>query len=266
MDAASMMLALFMFFFTLPVLGMIAKFTNAKAGEVVHKVRHTDEDGHVHTKVPSLLSSSLGLGNSVTVTTCAHACTRVTRHTHHTQVVKNVQPNSFRERRAKDWKPLSAGELLVWIGITIRMGTLGRARASHYWCRVDGLHDETIGSTMLKNRYNAITSNLSFAPRGTGSGWAKISWLDGVLRKACRAACGITQHVAVDESMIKCLSKYCPWLQYMPKKPIKRGVYPYTHANTQCKLYPLTHYPNFIHCTTCRYQSVLFGFKHWFPV
>ena len=50
MDAPSMMLALFIFLIV-PVLGMIAKFTNAKAKETVHKVQHTDEDEHVHTKV-----------------------------------------------------------------------------------------------------------------------------------------------------------------------------------------------------------------------
>lgn len=132
-------------------------------------------------------------------------------------------PGSFKERRAKEWSTLSAAELMVWMGITYRMGTLGRARVAHHWCGVSGLHDPTISSAMHKNRYNAITANLSFAPRGTASGWAKISWLDKLLRKACRAATGITQNVAVDESMIKCLSKYCPWLQYMPKKPIKRG-------------------------------------------
>ena len=139
------------------------------------------------------------------------------------QVTKPYTSGSFRERRAKDWKPLSAGELLVWIGITIRMGSLGRARASHHWCREHDLYDADISSSMTKNRYNTITSNLSFAPRGTASGWAKIVWIDTTLREACRAATGITQHVAVDESMIKCLSRYCPWIQYMPKKPIKRG-------------------------------------------
>ena len=104
---------------------------------------------------------------------------------------------------------------------------------------------------MRKNRYNAITSNLSFAPRGAASGWNKISWLDNILRKACRAAVGITQHAAVDESMIKCLSKYCPWIQYMPKKPIKRGMCMNTHTRTT----------NYI-CTNRRYQSFLFGTFH----
>ena len=111
----------------------------------------------------------------------------------------------------------------MWIGITFKMGTLGRARAGHYWMNDDDFGNETIKSAMLKNRYNAITANLSFAPRGAAGGWDKIGWLDAVLMVQCMAAIGITSAFAIDESMIKCLSKYCPWLQYMPKKPIKRG-------------------------------------------
>ena len=112
----------------------------------------------------------------------------------------------------------------MWIGISFKIGCLGRSRVTHYWSKVDGFGDTTIRSTMKLNRYREIASNLTFAPRGTAGGWAKISWLDSVLRSACRAACGITQHVAVDESMIKCLSTFCKWIQYMPKKPIKRGI------------------------------------------
>ena len=51
MSVASMMLALFMFFFTLPVLWSIAKFTNQKAEEVVNKVKCTGENGRVYYKV-----------------------------------------------------------------------------------------------------------------------------------------------------------------------------------------------------------------------
>ena len=111
----------------------------------------------------------------------------------------------------------------MWIGITLKMGTLGHARASHYWSQDEDFGNNIIKASMKENRYVAITANLSFAPRGTASGWPKISWLDEVLRLACRSASGITQHAAVDESMIKMLSKFCPWLQYMPKKPIKWG-------------------------------------------
>lgn len=138
-------------------------------------------------------------------------------------MIKTPEPGSFYEQRSKGWVKLTAPELLVWIGITLKMGTLGRPRASHYWSQDEDFGNNIIKASMKENRYAAITANLSFAPRGTACGWAKISWLDELLRDLCRVACGITAHAAVDESMIKMLSKYCPWLQYMPKKPIKWG-------------------------------------------
>ena len=90
------------------------------------------------------------------------------------QVHNTPVEGSFREQRIKDWKPLGVGELLVWMGITYKMGTLGRARAGHYWMMDDDFGSKTIRAAMHKNRYNSITSMLSFAPRGTPGGWAKI--------------------------------------------------------------------------------------------
>ena len=154
--------------------------------------------------------------------------------------------NSFKEPRIKGWRHLCVGELLVWIGITIKMGVLGRARASHYWSKSDDFGSTTIGCSMKKNRYNQIAANLSFAPRGAAKGWEKIKWLDELLRKKCREACGIARECAVDESMIKCLCKHCPWLSFMPNKPIKWGInlshtlsmhcsnpHPHHHSNVQ---------------------------------
>ena len=103
------------------------------------------------------------------------------------------------------------------------MGTLGRCRAAHFWSEIDGFGDDTIRGSMKKNRWKEIAANLTFATRDASSGWDKIKWLDEMLRKKCREACGITQNCTVDESMIKCRSRACPWVQYMPKKPIKWG-------------------------------------------
>ena len=50
-NALTMMLHLFMFFLTLPVLAVIARFTNSKAYEVVNKVKCTGKNGHVYYKV-----------------------------------------------------------------------------------------------------------------------------------------------------------------------------------------------------------------------
>ena len=134
------------------------------------------------------------------------------------------EPNSFQEKRIKGWRTLCVGELLMWIGITIKMDTLGRARAAHYWSNVEGFGDATIKSHMKKNRYRDIAANLlSFDARGTSGSWEKIDWLDKFLRRKCREACGIASACTVDETMIKCLCKFCPWIQFMPNKPIEWG-------------------------------------------
>ena len=82
-----------------------------------------------------------------------------------------------------------------------------------------------MGVDEVKQVWSKIKAHLTFAPpRGTDNGWSKVTWLDEILRRACRDACGITQHFEVDESMIKCLSEFCKWIMYMPKKPIKCGI------------------------------------------
>ena len=53
-------------------------------------------------------------------------------HIMHDKVRLTPVTGSFGESRCKDWIPLIAGEILVWIGIILYMVTLGRARASHY--------------------------------------------------------------------------------------------------------------------------------------
>ena len=51
LDAGALMLQLFLFFFTLPVLTMIAKFTNVKAEEIVDKVKCVGKNSQVYYKV-----------------------------------------------------------------------------------------------------------------------------------------------------------------------------------------------------------------------
>ena len=89
---------------------------------------------------------------------------------------------------------------------------------------MSGISDPVIRETMNEDRFNQISACLSFARPGTASGWSKFSYVDWWVRQACRSAVGITQHLAVDESMIKCFSRYCNWKQYMPRKPIKTRI------------------------------------------
>lgn len=50
-DPKDLMLSLFLWFFTLGILNVIANCTNAKATEMVYKTRCTSESGHVYYKV-----------------------------------------------------------------------------------------------------------------------------------------------------------------------------------------------------------------------
>ena len=186
--------------------------------------------------------------------TCIDTLIVLTHMSSTLQVTNTRVPGSFKARRAKDWTTLSTGELLVWIGITMKMGTLGSARVSHCWSSHDDFGNAAIKSCMSMTRYVAITANLSFAPRGTRPGWDKLAWLDKIIRAACRAATGITQHVTVDESMIKCLSKFCSWIQYMPKNPSSE-VHSIIYPMHVYQIYIYTH----IHSMHNRDQSILFS-------
>ena len=176
-----------MFFFTDELLSEIVKNTNAKANEIVSKLVKTNAKGHTwQVEDPS---------------------------------------GTIRERRCKGWEhDLTIGELLVWIGIVFKMGAIGHKSVNHYWSKRDGFGVQSIKSAMTFKRFSHISSMLSFAPLGTTSGWAKIASVDAYLQLRCRLAMNISQHMTIDESMLKCLSKYCPWIVYMPRKPIKMGI------------------------------------------
>jgi len=70
----------------------------------------------------------------------------------HLQVFDKPVAVSFKAPRIKGWSPLTRGELLTWMGITFKIGCLGRSRVSHYWSEVPGFQDDTIRSAMTLNR------------------------------------------------------------------------------------------------------------------
>lgn len=78
----------------------------------------------------------------------------------------------------------------------------------------------------------AVLANLSFmAPGDERAGepgaddkLRKIRELDKYLQGRTALAWVLDQFLAIDESMIRCNSRWCGFLQYMPRKPIKRGI------------------------------------------
>ena len=188
-DATSLLTQIFLFFFTLPLLLRICLCTNAHANQPVVKEKTRLANGKTKTKyrLPNPGERATG-------------------------------------PRCRGWQTLWPGELLVFIGIIFKMGVLWRPRTKHYWSKRVGFSDPIIKSAMTSGRFQQIYANLSFAMPGTSSGYNKIRMVDEFLRERCMLAMWITQHFAVDESMIKNLSRYCSWRQYMARKPIKWGI------------------------------------------
>lgn len=52
----------------------------------------------------------------------------------------------------------------------------------------------------------------------------KIRELDDALQENCGSAWVLSKYLAIDESMMRCASRYCPILQYLPRKPVKWGI------------------------------------------
>jgi hypothetical protein len=160
-----------------------------------------------------------------------------------------VQRGGQMRPRQSDFKPLSAGELYVWIGIVITMGFYGLKRIRHYWNTStfpgdDGCVVPDIVNNMTRNRFLQIYANLSFYnPIGglhfcfgnpvrcecnadrpeDGDPFWKIRWVWEYLRAKCQEAMNPCQHFAIDESMARLVSRYCPHKQMQPMKPIKFG-------------------------------------------
>ena len=195
--ARQLMFTLFLFFFPITLLSKIAFWTTLKATEYVVK------------------TSTVIAGKTKK---------RVHRLDYRSSSCKDWMKTKPRLSKWKRKHKLTAGELLVWIGIRIRMGVLNKKRVCHYWSKMPGVGDPIIANAMKQDRFNCITSALSFARPNASSGWSKFEYVDRTVRAACRIAVGLTQHFAIDESMIRCFSRYCRWKQFMPRKPIKTGI------------------------------------------
>ena len=212
-----LMVELFLFFFTEELLLKIVGYTNAKAKELVKKVTKTNATGFTW---------------------------------------KVQHPDGTEEQRCKGWQhDLTVGELLVYIGIMFKMGAIGHKRVKHYWSKRKGFGVDGIRDSMNLKRFEQITAHLTFAPLNSDAGWAKISEVDEYLQARCLLAMTISQQLmTVDESMMKCLSKWCRWIVYMPRKPIKVHIHTHTH---------LLYIPHNIYLLPFACTGVLLGDEYW---
>ena len=126
---------LFLFFFPIVLLEKIAWWTTLKATEWVIKTVTVDPDTGKRTKRAQRLSWK-----------------------------NSTEEWSKGKPRLSNWqRPLTAAELLVWIGIRFRMGVMGKQRVSHYWSNRPGHGDPIIRSVMTKNRFLQVYHMYTFS-------------------------------------------------------------------------------------------------------
>jgi DNA polymerase III epsilon subunit-like protein len=191
-SAADTMLHIFLYFFDLDVLDFIVQCTNAHARQ---RWVYYEQGGKTQKRAP-----------------------RTEEEAH------NSKP------AIKNYVDMTIGSLLTWLGIAMVMGCVGHHRPSHYWSDEQALGNSVIKSAMTFKCWKQFWSQLSFydldeAESSLGnSKLKKISQISDMLNSRCKRAFTMSENVVIDESMIKCKSKYCGFKQHMRSKPIKSGV------------------------------------------
>ena len=171
-------------------------------------------------------------------------------------VIRPPQPDDAasipRRPRRRDWEPLTVPELKVFLGIAIYAGAHPRRRYGLYWdTSGQGHDDQHVAAAMKKNRYAPssfpfprdlpqafetktlrrffeIYAMLTFMmpddEENLDDRLRKIRQVDDALLRKTKEAFVAGQFLCFDEMMLRCLSSFCKFKQFMPLKPIKCGI------------------------------------------
>ncbi len=129
------------------------------------------------------------------------------------------------------WIPLDVADVKAFFGFHILMGLNKLPSVDDYWKQSPIYHYSPIADKISRNRYREIIRYLHFAdnsklaPRGS-EGYdrlGKIRPLLELIQSRCAAIYKPSKHLAIDEAMIKFQGR-SSLKQYMPQKPIKRGI------------------------------------------
>ena len=131
----------------------------------------------------------------------------------------------------QEWTPMTVPELKAYFGFCILMGITKLPAIDNYWKKDPLLHYDPIASRITRERFRDIRRYLHFVDNTTlptsGSAGrdrlAKIRPLITDITTKCQQLYNPHQDVAVDEAMIKFQGR-STLKQYVPKKPIKRGI------------------------------------------
>lgn len=129
------------------------------------------------------------------------------------------------------WKKITVEELKAFLGFSILMGINRLPSIDDYWSRDPLLHYSPIADRIPRWRYREISRYLHFVDNNVLASrddpafdrLGKVRPLIDHFTEKYASVYEPSQYLAVDEAMIKFQGR-SSLKQYMPKKPIKRGI------------------------------------------
>ena len=138
---------------------------------------------------------------------------------------------TMRQEKLEKWVPISASDIRAFLGFQMLMGINNLPEIYDYWRKDPVYHYASVADRISRDRFREISRYLHYADNSTlsppGSDnydrLGKVRPLLNYLQSRFMAVYTPGQQLAVDEAMIKFQGR-SSLKQYMPKKPIKRGI------------------------------------------
>ena len=129
------------------------------------------------------------------------------------------------------WTKITVGELKAFLGFSVLMGVNQLPEIKDYWKKSEYFHYSPIADRITRDRFLEISrflhlvDNSTLQPRGT-PGHDRLGKVRPIIEHLSEKFADVYnphKEIAVDEAMIKFQGR-SSLKQYMPKKPIKRGI------------------------------------------
>ncbi len=140
--------------------------------------------------------------------------------------------------QAISWRKITKKELKAYIGFCILMGVAKLPSIADYWQKDPIYNYQPICSRITRDRFRDIRRYLHFIDNSTyiqpltsRDRLAKVRPVLDYVTKKCQALYKLGRDVAIDEAMVKFQGR-SSLKQYLPMKPIKRGIKVWVLADT----------------------------------
>ena len=155
-----------------------------------------------------------------------------------------VQSNNYAQKCLGDsyttWQPITTDELQAYMGFMILMGLVKLPSIYDYWKKDEIFHYSPVASRISRNRFFDIHRYLHFVNNDTlaapGSATydklGKIRPLINMITSHFASVYKPGRDVSIDEAMVPFKGR-SSLKQYMPKKPVKRGLKVWMQADAK---------------------------------